>query len=1054
MEIARFKKQIKIMILFALFLMAGTVITYVHGSDLRATPELQQSKIFVTGTVVDQNGETVIGANIVEKNVTANGTTTDVNGKFSLNVLPGATLVVSYIGYVTQEITVGRRTELQITLQEDLQSLEEVIVIGYGTVKKSNLTSSISKIGDDAITERPITQLSDALAGQLAGVRAQNTSGLPGEDMQIRIRGLNSINGDNNPLYVIDGMPRDNMNDLNPSDVASIQVLKDASASAIYGARGGNGVVLIETKRGAGKPSIVFDSYYGLQDPEQIPGMMSIDEWRAYNVYYRNESYLRSGGSMKNEMASRPANYQIPNAWFSSDRTGVDWQDAILRTAPIQSYQVSASGSNDMGSIFISGGYFGQEGIILATDYNRFNFRLNASLNLGKRARVGVNLSPSFSTQERGEATGKESALHHALMQSPIINLDEGTKEWGFPDGLSAGVVYPNPVEQLKQTTAETKKGRIFTIVWGEVDIWDGLTFRSQYSYNYDTQTYEWFQPANIVYQDYGNTSRGSSDAGKWTGWAIQNTLSYTKTINGHELNALLGQSADMNDTYRIYATATGWPSEDIPTLNVTTTPTRASTEKNRRTSASVFGRLSYAYKDRYLLNMSIRRDGSSRFGTNNKWGLFPAVSGGWKINEEAFLNRIDWLSLLKVRVSWGKAGNDRIGNYDYLARMAIENTAWNNTKQAGMIPGNIENNNLQWESTVTTNLGFDISAFKNRIQFNFDYYINTSDNLLFNVPIPSTIGFDSYRTNLGKVENRGWEIDITSHNLDGVFKWSTLLNLSRNRNKVLDMGDITQFTETSWDGQFITKVGGPISQFYVYRTDGLLTEADFDSEGKALVPIFSGQEPYTVKYIDQDGDKVINANDLKPWGNNLPDLMYGMTNRFSYKGLELSVLLQGQIGGDIMFLGQRQLDAGSTGINTFKRWLHSYKPDYEARYGAGENPIPAELGIDMSWDGKTPYIFGSNRWQNNDDRRIYDATFLKIKNITLAWNLPRKVLKNIFAKNARVYVSVDNLKNFNNYPGATPESNSEGNATTRQGVDYITYPVSRRYVLGLNINF
>jgi TonB-linked SusC/RagA family outer membrane protein len=508
-----------------------------------------------------------------------------------------------------------------------------------------------------------------------------------------------------------------------------------------------------------------------------------------------------------------------------------------------------------------------------------------------------------------------------------------------------------------------------------------------------------------------------------------------------------------MNDTYRIYATATGWPSEDIPTLNVTTTPTRASTEKNRRTSASVFGRISYTYKDKYLLNMSMRRDGSSRFGKNNKWGLFPAASVGWKINEESLLKPGVWLSVLKISAAWGKAGNDRIGNYDYLARMAIENTTWNNTKQAGMIPNNIDNNNLQWESTITTDIGLDLSAFKNRVQFNFDYYINTTDKLLFNVPIPSTTGFDSYRTNLGKVENRGWEIDITSHNLNGILKWSTSLNLSRNRNKVLDMGDIEQFTETSWDGQFITKKGGPISQFYVYRTDGLLTEADFGSDGKALVPVFSGQEPYTVKYVDQNDDGVINANDLVAWGNNLPDLMYGITNRLSYRGIELSVLLQGQFGGDIMFLGQRQLDAGGTGINTFKRWLHSYKPDFEAKYGQGENPIP-DLGIDMSWDGKTPYIFGSNRWQNNDDRRIYDATFLKIKNITLSYSLQGKMLKSIFAKGAKIYISVDNLKNFNNYPGATPESNSEGNSTTRQGVDYITYPVSRRYVVGLNVNF
>jgi TonB-linked SusC/RagA family outer membrane protein len=320
----------------------------------------------VSGTVTDARGEPVIGANIMEKGVTANGTVTDVDGKFTLSVKSGATLTVSFIGFATQEIAVGNRDVLRITLEEDSRALEEVIVIGYGSVKKSNLTSSVSKIGNEAIAERPITQLSDALAGQLAGVRAQNTSGLPGEDLQIRIRGLNSINGDSNPLYVIDGVPRDNMNDLNPADIASIQVLKDASASAIYGARGGNGVILIETKKGTGKASVSFEGYYGLQDPEKLPGMMSPEEYRAFDIYYFNEAYLRNGGSMKDPMASRPAGYQIPDIWFEPDRQ-TDWQNAIIRKAPIQNYQVSASGSNDMGSIYLSGGYFGQDGIVLAS---------------------------------------------------------------------------------------------------------------------------------------------------------------------------------------------------------------------------------------------------------------------------------------------------------------------------------------------------------------------------------------------------------------------------------------------------------------------------------------------------------------------------------------------------------------------------------------------------------------------------------------------------------------------------------------------------------------
>ena len=1041
-----------------------------------ATAVFGQSKA-ITGNVTDSKGEPLLGVNITIKG-SAQGAITDVTGAYKLNVPDeNAVLVFSYLGYLTREIAVGKQTTVNVQLKEDTKTIDEVVVIGYGTVKKSNLTGSISKISDEAIAERPITQLSDALAGQLAGVQAQNTTGLPGNELQIKIRGINSITQNNAPMYVIDGVPRDNMTDLNPSDVASIQVLKDASSSAIYGARGANGVILIETKQGKGKPSVTLDAYYGIQNPEQIPNMMSMEEWRAFNVYYRNENYLRSSptASMSDPMAARPESYRIPDIWFDPARKGVDWQNVILQNGPIQSYQVSASGSSDMGNLFVSGGYFDQQGVIRYTYYQRFNFRVNGTLNINKHARIGINLSPSFSAQNKAEAMDKESALHHAITMSPLVQLNENTNSTGYVPGLGN---YANPLEQLKRTKQETGKGRIFSTAWAEIDILQGLTFRSQFSYNYDTEVYEWFQPGDVTYADYGTQSRGDSNAKRWRGWSIQNTLTYAKTFNNHEFNVLLGQSADKNDYYYIYASKSGWPAEDIPTLNVATNPTGASTEKNRQTTASVFGRLSYAYKDRYLLNASLRRDGSSRFGANNKWGMFPAVSAGWKISEESFLRSIDPLSLLKIRAAWGKAGNDRIGNYQFIPTTATANAVWNGAIVPGYVPNRMRNDYLHWESNGTLDFGLDLSVFKHRMQFNFDYYINTTDDLLFNVPVPSTSGFDSFMSNIGKVENRGWEIDLTSYNTTGIFKWSTSLNLSRNRNKVLKMGSNNEpIYQTLWDGQFITKVGGPVSQFYVYRTDGLLTDKDFtkDANGKLvpLVPVFAGQEPYTVKYVDQwtpdpknpgkmlPPDGIIDGKDMVPYGNNLPDLMYGFTNRFSYKGLELSVLLQGQFGGKVMFIGQRQIDNGGTGANrTMQHWLHSYKPDYDAKYPGRGNPIPTELGIDMSWDGKTPYLFGSNRWQNNDDRRIYSTTFLKIKNITLSYNLPRNIIRKSGMKDARVYFSVDNLKNWNNYPGATPEANggyTQNNGalnSTLYGVDYITYPVSKRFVLGINVNF
>lgn len=1022
-------------------------ITGKHIIITKAQKGGQESKK-VTGTVTDENGEPIIGANVMVKG-SNNGSITDLNGNFIIKAQADAVIQISFIGYIPQEVKLNGKTTVNIILAEDSQALDEVIVVGYGSVKKQNLTSAVSKINTEAIQERPLSTLSDAFQGQLAGVRAQSTTGIPGQDLQIRIRGVNTINGNSNPLYVIDGVPREDMNDLNPNDVASIQVLKDASATSIYGARGANGVIVIETKQGAGKPTVSFDIYYGLQDPEKSIEMMNTKQWLAYNIWKRNVNYLRQGGSMKDPMSMRPESQRIPDSWLTTT-TDTDWQDAIMETAPIQSYQVSASAKGDIGNIFFSAGYLDQQGVVTNTYYKRLNFRLNAMMNIGKRIRVGVNVAPSASTQDDRDSQGKETVIHHALTQSPIIGLDEATRDWGFPVGL--GQAFPNPLEQLKNTLDNTKKNRVATSIWGDVKIIEGLVFKTQFSYNYAGQTYEYFQPGNVTYNN-GNVTIGNSNAGAWRDWSIQNTLTYDKTIKGHALNFMVGQSADEYGSYKIEAKASGWPAESITTLNVATTPTQASTSRSYYRSVSLFGRASYNYKEKYLFTASLRYDGSSRFGDNKKYGIFPSVSGGWKINEEGFMKDIGWISLLKLRAAWGMAGNDRIGNYDFMALLGSYNTSWGNAIQAGIAPSNIENKDLKWEATATTDFGFDFSGFNNRLQFNFDYYINRTNDLLFNVPVPYTTGFSSLRTNLGKIENKGWEIDITSHNLTGEFKWSTSLNLSRNRNKVLDMGDITEFTNTSWDAQFITRVGGPVSQFYCYRTDGILMPSDFEADGKkAKVAIFTGQEIGNIKYVDQDKNGQINSSDLVPYGNNQPDILYGLTNRFSYKNFELSLLLQGQIGGDVLFLGSRQMDNGATDINNFARWLRQYKPDYEALYGPGENPIP-DMGVDMSWDGKTPSIVGK-RGDNNDDTRIYDASYLRIKNITLAYSIPRHLLGKTILKAARFYISVDNLKTFDSYPGITPETNSFGNNTTMQGVDYSTYPLSRKYTLGVNVTF
>lgn len=1009
----------------------------------------------VSGIIKDSSGEPVIGANVVEKNVTANGTITDFDGKFTLSVPSDAILVISYIGYNRQEVAVNNKTTFNIILEEDTKTIDEVVVIGYGSVKKSNLTSSVSKITDEAMKERPVTTISEAFQGQLAGVQAQATDGgIPGQEMTIRIRGINTVNGDSSPLYVIDGVPRENMSDINPSDIASVQILKDASATSIYGSRGANGVVLIETKQGAGKPTVTFDAYYGLQTPEKKLDLMSGTEWVAYNAWHRNVDYIRTGGSMSDGQSSRPQNYRIPDWWYTTTNF-TDWQSRILRNAPIQSYVASASGKSDMGSIYFSLGYSDQKGIIKSTDYNRYNIRMNSTLNLMKNLKVGANVSLAISRQQAagvnlGDRQGKDSNIHHALMMSPLVEPGvcvQNVTQGGTVSSYEYGASYIDPELQLKSTTDDTNTTRIQASVWGEWNIIPDLTYKIQYSNNYDGVTYEYFQPANV---NSNNTSTGNSYSNRANDWTIQNTLTYDKQLADHHLNVLLGQSAEKQKYYNGYMEATGWPYENITTLNVATSPISATTEHINYTNASFFARLSYDYQEKYLFTASIRRDGSSRFGMDSKWGTFPSLSLGWKLNEENFMKDINWINLLKIRASFGTSGNDRIGDYQYTALLGTYNAAYGNTLQSGVAASNTANPELQWEQTKTYDVGFDFSALQNRLQFNFDYYINETNNLLFDVPVTYTTGFSSYLTNIGKIRNRGWEVDITSHNLDGKFKWTTNLNLSSNKNKVLNLGSAGSFTTTLNDAMFITQEGGPVSQFYCLRTDGFLTANDFDANGNALVPIAEGQEEGNYKYVDQDGDGKITTADYVPYGNNLPDLTWGLTNRFSYKNFDLSILLQGQFGGDVLYLGQRHNDSGMADRTLYSRWVRSYKTAEQ------QNCIPTEYtqkyGIDTSWDGETPNPFGNNL--NNCDRRIYDATYVRIKNITLSYTFSKAMLAKTKISNLKIYGSIDNVYTFSDYPGYTPETSSYGNGTTALGVDYSTYPLSRKYTIGLSLNF
>ena len=1025
-------------------------------------------EFIISGVVSDsESGEVLPGVTVLVEGTT-NGVVTDFDGNFLIKASKGDVLSFSYLGMTTSYETIENDAVLKIVLVPENKVLDEIVVVGFGSVKKQDLTSSVAKLNIKTIESRPLKNVGDALYGQLSGVRVRTTSAAPGAEPQIRIRGVNTINGDSDPLIVIDGIPGRELGDINPSDMESVQVLKDAAATAIYGSRGANGVILIETKKGNSKVPITnIEVISGISNITNTMDMMSPIEYLAYNTYYRNMRYLETGGSMSDPMSDRPVNLQIPDAW--NDAEGTDWFDAITRQGTFRNYKLSSSQKSDNGSIFVSGGYLREEGVVVETYFNRLNFRMNGVLNLSKNVKFGMNIAPSYSDKDDRKSEGKESAIHRSLTNSPLTGLDEGTAETGYPVGV--GQVYTNPLESLRYTTNNTRSVRFLTSTYLQATFLKMFTFKSQYSYDYRHNDVEYFRPANVA-RARGFPTEGSSSGMTLGAWTFQNTLKFgRKFAKKHKLNVVLGQSTRAVDIFRSNLRAIGWPLESLQTLNLAVTPTQASTDKLRTTGSSFFGRAQYDFKNKYLMSLSARYDGSSRFGDNNKWGFFPALSVGWKLNKERFLENISWMNLLKIRASLGQSGNDRIKDYSYLANLDTQATVYGDNIVAASFPSNIYNPNLKWETTTSRNLGLDANFFKNRIQISFDYFINTTDDVLFNAPVPLTTGFNTFTTNVGSVENSGLEFEINTVNTTGALQWRTQLNFSTLKNEIIDMGDENQFTSEYRGGRFISRVGGPVSQYYVYRTDGLLQPEDFNITITDNVNYASGypknvvyeplvatlenntQIPYNVKYVDQNDDGVINAEDLVPYGSNIPDLTYGFTNRFSWKNFELSILIQGQFGGDAMFLAQRQLDNGTTGgPNTFGRWVNSSKYNTEIRLG--EDPTP-DLGVDMSWDGVTPQPTGWGggfNWQN-DDTRIYDTTYLRIKNITFSYKLPKKTG---FVKGGRVYFSAENLATFTDYPGFNPEVNTpkESNNTTRNGIDYTTYPLSQIFTLGLSLTF
>ena len=1036
-----------------------------------------------SGKVVDSNGEPIIGASVIVKG-TVIGVMTDVDGNFTIKAQNGATLEVSCIGYVTK--TVAAAPGLTVVLEDDTKMLEETVVIGYGSVKKTDLTSAVASMDSKAIQDRPLARAEQALQGQLAGVSVQVISAEPGADPQIRVRGAASISAGNEPLYVIDGVPQSSMTGLNPNDIANIEVLKDAASAAIYGSRGSNGVVIVTTKSGQkGAPKVTFTANAGVSTLEKRMDVFSAVEWMEFAVRCMDATYLAMypQGSIADDNATRMKNLGLTgpartggnavnfdDRWFKylspemqashtyydngEELSLLDWQSYAYSPAAQQNYNVSISGATETTKYMFSLGYLDQDGLSPASNYKRLNLRTNVESKLNNWLKVGLNLAPSFVINTgAGQGNGKDSRAHHVLTSPPVSETGVGYDTQYYPNvNYLWGGSGMRPKKYYEEIAAHNHTMRLQASSFLRANPFEGFQVEASASATYansNTNTFE----ANTMTNANWTLPEGSKSKAKHTTDYSINTLlqivaNYDRTFGKHNVSAMLGASSEVgNIGFGTTQEYTNMPNDVITGTfvgsNSTTSPTVKSsnvTEKTNTKLLSMFGRVSYSYDNRYMISASLRRDGYSRFGSQNKWGWFPSVSGGWNIANEGFFKDadLDWWNTFKLRASYGQTGN-----------YGIPESAAYSTLTAGTYGGNLAyyagafgNTGLGWEKTHSTDVAIDLGFFNNRIQASIDWYTKTTTDLLYSVPVPSVFGTTSIYDNLGSVLNNGIELELNTENISTKdFEWSTSFNMSYSKNKVLQLGDDTTegnfvYTKQNYNVNQILRIGAPMYEFYNHKNIGVwMSQAEIDAykAETGLTPKYYGQNvvPGDPKYEDQNGDGNITNDDWTVLGDPAPRFVFGMTNRFSYKNFDASILFTAQAGGYIMGGFGRAVDRAHMGTqqNTLRHWQNAWWSEEEPG------------------DGTLPYPLTTHSY-NIDSRFVYKSDYFRIKNLTLGYTVP---FKN-FIQSLRVYASIENLLILDSYYlGYSPEASNQSGFT---GVDYGAYPSARTFSLGVNINF
>ncbi|MBS1607141.1 MAG: TonB-dependent receptor [Bacteroidetes bacterium] len=1022
-------------------------------------PPPPDPRIEVRGRVLDSAGHPLAGVSITVKGHSG-GSTTDGQGNFRILVAPSATLRFSYIGYVAVELPVEGRASLDVRLTARNAALNDAIVIGYGTQRRSNITSAVSTVSSKSIENQPLTSLDQAIAGQAAGVQVSQVTGTPGGGVTIRVRGTGSISAGNEPLYVIDGFPIEGsygrdmnpLSTLNPNDIESIQILKDAAAAAIYGSRGSNGVVIVTTKHGKpGKARVQLDSYYGLQQVAHKIPMLDASQYAAYNTEARNNGWVGAGGKASDPNAVRPVNFQIPPVFANPSALGkgTDWQDAVFQTAPMQSYQLSVSGGNENTQYLVSGGYFKQEGVVIHTGFQRYALRFNLDSRLSDKIKIGLNLAPSYSRNDvlpvedqvfGGGILGSALAMPPT---TPVYNPDGSfTTQLGSPP-YNLGVI-DNPVAIASKIKGGSSTYRTLGNLFAEYEIVKDLRLRSSVGADYLEGRTSTYWPSTLgrsgVLPPVSPTASAASST--TFNWLNENTLTFDKTIHeDHQVTALAGFTSQHARTDNMTLTAINFPNDLVTTLNAGQVSTGGTTI-DQWSLLSFLGRVTYGYRSKYLLTATIRRDGSSRFGQENKWGTFPSASVGWNVAREDFMRGAGFISDLKLRGSYGLAGNNTIGNYSYIGLLSSSRYVFGpgtGSVVNGLQPATLSNQYLGWEKMRQADVGLDAGFFQGRIYLTVDYYDKVTSDLLLNVPVPATTGYTNALQNIGKVSNRGWEFTLSTKNTTGVFKWSTDLNISFDRNKVLALGpngDPIISTSPSFSPQtHITEIGHPLGSFYGYRQIGVYRDQN-DVAKSPVVAGATGSHPGDLKFQDTNHDGVISPADETIIGSNHPSYTFGVSNNFSYQRFTLSVLIDGAQGVSV--------------LNGARRNIGLVTESYSRKDVLGRWQSPDQPG-----DGHTPRANIAPTGGNVSyvsSLLIENASFLRFRNINLRYAFSPAMFARTPVKSLAVYFAVQNPFTITPYQGYNPEQNLNGASPLTPGVDFNGYPVARVYTLGLNL--